>query len=111
MHAVPIVIVTVSTISIVTMVIFIRKFTNDERMALIEKGADPKLFKGTGGNVAMKFGLLLIGAGIGLLVGNFLSNISGIEEEVAYFSMLFLFGGLGLFSSHLLDKRDQQNQG
>ncbi|MCR9249212.1 MAG: hypothetical protein NXI20_02270 [bacterium] len=107
MHAVPILIVSVLSISIASMIIFIRKFTNDERMALIDKGADPKLFKGTGGNVAMKFGLLLIGAGIGLLIGNFLANVSGIEEEVAYFSMLFIFGGLGLFSSHLLEKRDQ----
>ncbi len=109
MHMIPIVVSTVSTISIVTMIIFIRKFTNDERMALIEKGADPKLFKGNNSNVAMKFGLLLIGAGVGLLVGAFLDANTRLDETVSYFSMLFIFGGLGLFASHILDKKEREH--
>lgn len=69
-----------------------------ERMALIDKGLDASILKAEnkGRFGALKFGLLLIGAALGLLVGSLLENYTRMEEPVAYFSMLFLFGGLGL---------------
>lgn len=78
---------------------------NKERLALIEKGADPSLFKqkdetGSGyGN--FKFGLFLIGIALGIIAGYFL-NESGMDEGPAFFSMIFLFGGIGLVVSFLL---------
>ena len=110
MEAVPIIISVVFMLSTTTMIVFIRKFTNEERMAMIEKGADAKLFKSQRGFIALRFGLLLIGAGIGLLVGSILENTYRMEEEVAYFSMLFLFGGLGLSASHYLETKQRAKE-
>jgi len=81
---------------------------NKERLALIERGADPTLFKqkseaGSGyGN--FKFGLFLIGIALGILAGYFL-NDAGMDEGPAFFSMIFLFGGIGLVVSFLLQGR------
>ena len=69
-----------------------------ERMAIIEKGTDAsKLeFHREGKSNSLKYGLLLIGIAIGLLLGDLLSITTELQEEVAYFSMVFIFGGLWL---------------
>jgi ABC-type Fe3+ transport system permease subunit len=87
--------------------IYVRKFENQERMSMIEKGMDPKSFRlnstrDTSG--ALRASLLLIGAGIGLLMGYFLDSTFDMEE-VAYFSMLFIFGGLGLGASYIIEEK------
>jgi hypothetical protein len=47
-----------------------------------------------------------MGAGTGLLFGYFLDR-SWDMEEVAYFSMLFIFGGLGLGIAYIIEERKQ----
>ena len=79
---------------------------NKERLALIEKGLDSSIFKQEGQTYwrygALKIGLLAIGIGIGLVVANIL-DVNGImDDEVAYFAMIFIFGGLGLLSYYKL---------
>ena len=87
------------------MIIFLRKYTNNERMAMIEKGLNPADMKRAGSNfVTLRFALLFIGAGLGLLVGYFLDDAFRMEE-VAYFSMLFVFGGAGLGLSYVIEER------
>jgi hypothetical protein len=89
------------------MVVYIRKFENMERMAIIEKGLDPQLFKKdkeATPSPVLRWALLLMGAGIGLLVGYFFDDIFRMEE-VAYFSMLFIFGGLGLLLAYVIEER------
>ncbi len=94
-------------ISVAITIIFMRKFLNEERLAAIEKGADPNVFKFRSPNtLALKIGLLFIGVGMGILFGNILESNFNLEEEVAYFSMIFIFGGAGLLISHKLDKKD-----
>ena len=110
---VAIIVPVVSVISIVTMIIFIRKFTNDERMAMIEKGSDAEMFKNSGVFTPLRFGLLLIGAGLGLLMGSIIDNIFfSYDGEVAYFSMIFIFAGAGLFLSYQMEqkKRDETKE-
>ncbi len=76
---------------------------NKERMALIEKGADASLFKTKSSRLTtLKFGMLFIGVGIGILLGNILANSTNLEEPVSYFSMMFLFGGGSLISYYLI---------
>jgi len=81
---------------------------NKERLALIEKGADPGLFKTKSdtfsGYRTFKLGLFLIGIALGILAGYFLAE-NGMEEDSAYFSMIFLFGGIALVVSFLLQKK------
>lgn len=84
---------------------------NKERLALIEKGADPKLFKARDAGSAfrtLKLGLFFIGIAIGIIGGYFLTE-GGMEEEPAYFSMIFLFGGIALASSYFLQKKHPEN--
>ena len=78
---------------------------NKERLALIEKGASPELFKSRSdinyGYVGFKLGMFFIGIAFGLVAGYLLAS-SGMQEVPAYFSMIFLFGGIGLVVSFLL---------
>lgn len=93
------------TLGAFVMLAYIRKFENMERMAIIDKGLSPDLFKRerqTSG--ALRAGLLLIGGGLGLLMGYWLDSAFGMEE-VAYFSMLFIFGGIGLGLAYMIEEK------
>jgi hypothetical protein len=82
---------------------------NKERLALIEKGLDVSIFKQEGETHwrygALKLGLLAIGVGIGLVIANILDVQGIMDDEVAYFAMIFVFGGFGLISYYLLMKK------
>ncbi len=76
-----------------------------QRLALIEKGADATIF-GMGNGKSGKYwtirtGLFFVGIGAGVLMGNLLANI-GLIDVVAYISMIFIFGGLGLIMFHII---------
>jgi hypothetical protein len=91
-------------------VVYLRKFQNAERMAMIEKGIGPDLFgRNRDTSLPLRFSLLLIGAGIGLLMGYGLDRLFNMEE-IAYFSMLFLFGGLGLGAAYLVEEQKSKQQ-
>jgi hypothetical protein len=95
----------IGIIGLVITIIYLRKFENEERMAMIDKGVDPVLFakktRNTSG--ALRASLLLIGAGIGLLLGYFL-NYKFDMQEVGYFSMCFIFGGAGLGAAYIIEE-------
>jgi hypothetical protein len=93
--------------SIVLIVYIYYTNRNKERMALIEKGLDASIFRSpkSTGLLTIKFAFLFIGIGIGILVGNILETTTRLNEEVAYFSMIFLFGGASLIIFHLLEKK------
>jgi hypothetical protein len=93
------------TLGAFIMVVYIRKFVNIERMAIIEKGLNPDLFKtekSTSGT--LRASLLLIGIGIGFLIGYSLDRAFDMEE-VGYFSMLFIMGGLGLGLAYIVEEK------
>lgn len=94
------------------MIIYIRKYTNLERMAIIEKGLDPAIFTKKNEqptSLALHAALLLIGAGVGLLLGYFLDRTYDMEE-VAYFSMLFICGGIGLGIAYMIEEKKMKNK-
>ncbi len=108
----PILIPIILFIGLFTMIIFLRKYENEERMAMIEKGINP-------GNTTkprinpsgtLRFGLLAIGAGTGLLIGNFLERSLDLYRPVAYFSMVLLFGGTGLLVSYVIQLRQDEKE-
>ena len=89
---------------------YLRKFQNMERMAIIDKGLDPSLFKSERVTAAaLRASLLLIGAGLGLLMGYWLDRTFGMDN-VAYFSMIFIFGGIGLGVAYLVEERKNAAQ-
>jgi len=82
---------------------------NKERLTLIEKGADASIFMTSGGNKnqthsLLKIGLFFIGIAVGLIAGFFVQSM-GMVCAVAYISMIFLFGGLGLLVYYPISKR------
>lgn len=100
----------VATIAVVIMIIYLRKFENQERMSMIEKGMNPgdvKRAKNTSG--PLRLALLLIGGGIGLLMGYLLDSVTRMEEA-AYFSMIFIFGGIGLGVSYIIEERKLKHE-
>jgi len=82
-----------------------------ERMALLEYGKDASVFTTPKvKNITLKWGLLLIGIGLGLLLANILINLDLMDDEAAYFSMSFLFGGIGLVVSYFIDLSEYNNE-
>ncbi|OGU12484.1 MAG: hypothetical protein A2X61_02610 [Ignavibacteria bacterium GWB2_35_12] len=78
-----------------------------ERLALIEKGIDAKIFmyERKPFYILMKLGLLSIGVAIGILLGNLLDATTVMDAEVAYPSMIFLFGGIALVLTYFIEKK------
>jgi hypothetical protein len=77
-----------------------------ERMALLEKGADPAIFQPpqTDKIASLRYGMLLIGLAVGILMGNILEVSTRLGTETSYFSMVFLFGGIALVLSYFIGK-------
>ena len=83
---------------------------NKERLSLIEKGADASLFaskKNYKSNLTLKFGMLAVGIGIGILIASIVATYTVLDEEVAYPSMIFLFGGMFLIANAMIEKKDK----
>ena len=79
-----------------------------ENMAMIEKGMNPKRHANLPAPFrSLKFGLLLAGAGTGLLLAYFIDNATHTPHEPApiYFSLLAIGGGLGLIGSYSMEKK------
>lgn len=75
-----------------------------ERLALIDKGADASIFRSGASRYALlKWGIFLIGAAIGVISGYALSR--AVNEVVAFFTMIFLFGGIGLIVAHFVTEK------
>jgi len=109
-----------SCLGILAMVFGIRYMRNKENMAMIEKGLDPSIrpekprpapFRN------LKWGLLLVGAGIGLFLAYLMDNtilykIGHDHDETnganvsIYFAMIAIGGGLGLISSYRIEKKE-----
>src|SRR4051794_168851 len=81
-----------------------------ERMAMIERGMDPRRYKVQSAPYQnLKWGLLLIGAGLGLFLAYLLDRTVFAEQEDSwpvYLSLVSLFGGLGLFLSYRIEKKE-----
>ena len=83
------------------------------RMAMIEKGMDPSLLidrndESSKKYGALRFGMLLAGIGLGLLVAFFIEVSLMIEsnyQPVVFISSSLLFGGMGLIGYHLIANR------
>jgi hypothetical protein len=101
----------ISIVGFFIMIIYLRKYENQERMAMIEKGVSPDIFvkKMRDTSVSLRSSLLLIGVGIGILLGYFLDRTFNMDE-VGYFSMLFIFGGLGLGAAYLIEENKLKRQ-
>ena len=96
-----------------------------QNMAMIEKGMNPKEFANRPAPYKnLKWALLFIGAGAGLLLaylldtyvlqhtitteiinGNTYHHREGDNSEAIYFALIAIGGGLGLFGSYKIEKK------
>jgi hypothetical protein len=104
----------IGTIGLFTMIVFVRKYENDEKMAMIAKGITPPQRKPREINVgqSLQIGFILVGFGIGLLMGSLLESLTNMDGDTAHFAMIFIFGGLGLLASYFYQmSQDKKNLG
>ncbi len=91
---------------------------NKENMALIERGINPRISDPRPRHfVNLKWGLLMVGAGLGLLIAYFvdMNFPQWVTTEIGtkyksdnpaiFFSLIGMGGGLGLVLSYFLEKK------
>lgn len=84
---------------------------NKQRLAMLEKGVDPKIFcqKPTANKYAsLKWSLLLIGVSLGLLFASILDSNTSLNEGAQFATVLF-FGGLGLLVYYFIIRKNDKD--
>ena len=80
------------------------------RMALIQHGKEASIFKeNRNGSSGLKYGLLMVGIGLGILVGMMIESVMDTDSPVPHFSMMLILGGLGLVVYYLISKRKDES--
>jgi hypothetical protein len=92
-----------------------------ENLAMIQNGLNPKEFANRPAPYRnLKWGLLLVGAGMGLLLAYILDQYVLIgrggryhdnDNEAIYFALIAIGGGLGLISSYRIEKKELLDRG
>ncbi|MFT3935962.1 MAG: hypothetical protein QM726_20195 [Chitinophagaceae bacterium] len=83
--------------------------TKRENLAMIEKGLNPKEFANRPAPYKnLKWGLLLIGAGIGLALAYFITQyiLHDYENPALWIALTAVGGGLGLVGSYKVEKKE-----
>lgn len=103
---------TLISIATLSMIFGIVYLYNREKMAMIERGMDPRRYKPQSAPFQnLKWGLLLIGAGLGLFLAflfdrsSVFSHPEGEKNTAIYFAFIAIFGGAGLVLSYLIEKK------
>ena len=107
-------------IAMFAMIFGIVYLSKRERMAMIERGMDPRRYKQKSAPYeTLKGGLLLMGAGVGLFLAFLLShtifkNVGNDFDDggivAIYFALIAIFGGGGLLLSFIIEKRDSDKE-
>lgn len=85
---------------------------NKENMAMIERGMDPKANKKqkeANPSKTLKDALLFIGAGLGLVLAVLITQALQLQngaKTATYFGLIAIFGGLGMLSAYLYERRN-----
>lgn len=81
-----------------------------ENLAMIDKGMDPKqrAVRGPEPFKYLKWGLLLLGSGIGLVVAFLVDDLllSSHEPHPLYFGLVGIGGGIGLIISYKMEMKE-----
>ena len=97
----------IAIVGVFVMIIYLRRYDNLERMAMIEKGMkaeDLNIRKTRSISVSLRTSLLLIGCGLGILMGYVLDR-NFYMDEPGYFSMVLIFGGIGLGLAYVIEEK------
>ena len=112
-----VIIVNVALFAMIFGIVYLAK---RERMAMIERGMDPRRYKQKSAPYdTLKGGLLFMGAGVGLFLAFLLNytafkNVGNDFEDgghvAVYFAMISIFGGAGLLLSFIIEKRHSDKE-
>ena len=107
------IIVPVMFLTFFGMVYYFLTTRNKERLALIEAGADAKLFKSAANNwyFVIVLGLLSIGISLGAGLGYLIEGMGAGDDETGYVIGIFLFSGLSLLASFFLIRKIKKQDG
>jgi hypothetical protein len=119
MHGTEMLVAILIPLSFFTLIFGIVYMFKKENLAMIEKGMNPR-------NIPdrpvpyknLKWGLLLVGAGTGLLLAYFLDqyilpinrDYNNDSRAFIYFALLGIGGGLGLIRSYSVEKKELLNK-
>jgi hypothetical protein len=86
-----------------------------ENLAMIDKGMNPKNATARGPEPFrnLKWGLLLVGAGLGLFLAYILNQYLARNEEhpALYFALIAIGGGTGLIISYKMEMKELRERG
>lgn len=86
-------------------------YRKKERIALIQSGRDASILSENGRCYSsLKWGLLLFGVGLGLLIAEFMAKYEVMTPEAAYFSMASIFGGMALIIDFFIEKHRKEGE-
>lgn len=110
------IIVPVMFLTLFGMVYYYLTTRNKERLALIEAGADAKLFKTATNSwyIVIVVGMLAIGISLGAAFGMMVEHLSGAtghDNEQGYVIGIFLFAGLSLLASYFMIRKLKKTDG
>jgi hypothetical protein len=109
--------VILTSLGICALIFGLRYMRNRENMAMIEKGLNPKVKPTPRPYLSLKWGLLLLGVGLGLFVAYLLDHtllyqfghdhdeINGGNVPI-FFALIVIGGGLGLITSYRIEKKE-----
>jgi hypothetical protein len=114
----------VAIIGGLTMIIFLRRYANMERMAMIERGMNPADLKADFSHLKrrqkdphrfLRIACAVVGVGVGLFVGNVLRSFDFLDRGGIVAGLVCICGGIGLLVGYfvqasLQSKFPQQHQ-
>lgn len=84
---------------------------NKERLALIEKGAEASIFYASKKSssswqiIILNLALLLMGIGAGIFFGGLLTDVVGMDDDIAMPGTIFFMAGTGLLTGFYLTRK------
>ena len=110
----------IGTIGAFTMIIFLRRYQNMERMSMIERGMNPSDLSTEFRSMkrrdrdplrSLRIACAVIGVGVGLFVGNILRSFDFLDRGGIVAGLVCICGGLGLLIGFFLQASLQNKAG
>ncbi|CAM3920730.1 hypothetical protein SAMN06265348_111158 [Pedobacter westerhofensis] len=81
-----------------------------ERMSMLEKGVPASPFNSIkySNFLTLKYGMLLVGIAVGILMGHVATYHWGVSRSTAFLAMVFLFGGLSLVLNYMIFRNNRE---
>jgi hypothetical protein len=81
-----------------------------ERMTILEKGVPTSPFNSIRHSkfLTLKYGMLLVGVAVGILMGHVATYQWGVSKSTAFLAMIFLFGGLSLVLNYMIFRKNRE---